>query len=161
MERLGEKDLVADTLNGILRDGILVRDSSQGYSVGKRIFWKDLAERYNLQYRAELNDRSFTDSFPRKSWPRYLVGPDEGSLNLSTCTILVEVLSPHCPNQDCYSLYDLVAARSYLTDVLHIGALDSLLQLLVDKEEADGRPTYWWPKIGRGASAPTGISVSL
>src|SRR5207249_7430808 len=48
---------------------------------------------------------------PGRSWPRYLVGPHESTLDEESFRPLVDILTPYTGTQPCFIYYDLVATR--------------------------------------------------
>jgi hypothetical protein len=141
--------------NGKKIDSIIVRlldESTLVYGAsprpgfqGKQIRWKELAERYGLIFHSEINVRSFSLAFPNRSWPRFLIGPDEGRLEKNTCAELVNVLRPFTDNQNCFFGYDVIATQQLETDLLFSGTLDDVLDTY-SLDSVWSAPTYWWPQ---------------
>lgn len=101
-ESQGRPDL--GVLAGLRAGGTLVRESSDGRVKGERVRWRELAERYGLTFHSEIHADSLTKAFGG-SWPRYLLGPDEGRLDDETCDALVSVLGPLTGAVPCYFYY--------------------------------------------------------
>jgi hypothetical protein len=112
---------------------------------GRRVPWRELAERFGLQFHAEFNDTSLTRVFPDNSWPRSLLGPDEGTLDEVTCQRLVEILKPFTERQSCHFHYDVIATGRCEADVAFSGELDDVIECCNDPE-VRGTPTHWWPE---------------
>jgi hypothetical protein len=112
---------------------------------GRRIRWRELAERYHLTFHPEIEYNSFTRNFPGKSWPRYLVGPTEGSLDNDMCDRLAGLLKPFTGTQKCYFHYDLISTRRHESDLLYEARLEDVIQTY-DLDEVYGSPTHWWPE---------------
>lgn len=115
-------------------------------SIGRRVFWKELAERYGLIFHPEIHEESFTRKFrqvlSKWSWPRYLAGPDEGTLNEEMCLEIARLLQPYIGNQECYFYYFMQTEK--LEELVWRWKFsdpfpDSLAQ------EVSLSPTYWWP----------------
>lgn len=108
--------------------------------------------RYGLQFHPEITAESFSRRFPSRSWPRHLVGPDEGSLDLDTCDWLVKCLEPFTGPFDsgsldrrCYFYYDAVASPR--RPVTYSGDLRDVLLTFDSKIRVEGvrtTPTWWW-----------------
>ncbi len=141
-----------DVLKEALIGTTLVHGSPDQPFPARRIRWRELAERYGLPFRPEINTESFRRVFPR-SWPRYLVGPDEGALDPETCQRVARVLEPFTDDQACFFYYDplatLAAARSTggkVERLLFRGKLTEVLEVIRAAGGADSlSPTYWWP----------------
>lgn len=110
---------------------------------GKRIRWKELAEKYGLKFHPEINVSSFSLAFPNRSWARHLVGPSEGRIEKNTCAELVTVLRPFTENQNCFFGYDLIATKKIETELLFFGGLDDVIDTY-SLDTVWGAPTYWW-----------------
>jgi len=113
-----------------------------------RIRWATLAERFELSFHSEFNVDSFSRNFPTRSWPRYLIGPDEGMWDDSTLRELVRSIaiatSDYSLSQQCFYLYDLIATVDYESDRLYKGHLKDIFDTLA-LDDVSGTPTYWWP----------------
>lgn len=113
------------------------------------ISWRDLAKRYGLEFHAEMNADSFTRNFPGKSWPRYLMGPAEGNLELDTLKAIVRALATVTEDyellQPCYFHYDLIATGSWDGELLFEGKLIDVFDS-PGLEDVNTTPTHWWPK---------------
>lgn len=114
-----------------------------------RIRWAALAERYDLKFHADINVDSFSRNFPTTSWPRYLTGPEEGSLEGSTCKEIIRSIGIATADfelsRDYFFLYDVIATMKYERDLLFEGPLRSAFETY-KLEGVNGTPTYWWPK---------------
>ena len=109
-----------------------------------RVLWRELAAQYAVEFTPQITDDSFTRVFPGRSWPRYLVGPHEGTLDEESCRRLIDILTSHAGTQRCFFYYDLIATRS-LEALLYVGRLDQVLSTF-QIERAHGTPSYWWPE---------------
>ena len=141
---------LGDPLQTVLHDATKVYGGECEKDPDKliRIRWKELSDRYGLQYHADLNVESFTRSFPTQSWPRYLTGPDEGMLEGSTCKEIVRSIATATSDfdlsQECFFLYDLIATTNYESDLLYRGRLKSVFDTY-QLDDISSTPTYWWP----------------
>ncbi len=111
---------------------------------GKRILWKEVAREYGLHFHPEFSERSLTSSFPTRSWPRYLIGPDEGLLDAESTHQLILLLTPFTGRQECFFYYDNFATRKVET-LIYRGALEEVADFVAGNRVVFGTPTYWWP----------------
>ncbi len=118
---------------------------SIGEENAKRIRWKDLADQYGLKFHSEINVSTFTGVFKNSSWPRHILGPDEGQLELGLALALADALKPFTEGQKCYFGYDLISTKSADRDLLYFGSLDDIVDT-TKLESVWGSPTYWWPE---------------
>jgi len=110
----------------------------------RRIPWRRLAERYGLEFHPEMDEWAFHRIFPR-SWPRYLAGPTQGTLERDSARRVVEVLRPFTRDQVCYFLFETVFEGS----AVYEAALDEAPEI-ADPTDAPrltpkGATLYWWP----------------
>lgn len=94
-------------LEGILSQSTLARANPEGEYPSRRIRWSELCERYGLQYHAELTCNSFSRKFPKHSWPRYLVGPAEGSLTSDEFLALLQCIVESGGDEEVYMYWEL------------------------------------------------------
>ena len=130
---------------GILSTGTLVRESSYGRAKGERLRWEDLANRYGLTFHADVNDGSFTRYFSDRSWPRYLLGPDEGTLDPETCRELAAVLAPATLSQSVFFYYAGLSVQGY-EPRMYLGKLRDVMEFFEMNEDLLATPEYWWPE---------------
>jgi hypothetical protein len=122
----------------------LVRSSSADAVKGDRVSWKELARRHGIIFRPELNPESFRRAFPSGSWPRYLLGPDEGRLDGDTCEGLAAVLEPFTVGHDSYfRLPEYWNVGEPNTIRLFLGKLAEANSFLYDPQYGF-TPEYWW-----------------
>lgn len=128
----------------ILSDAVLVRRAAGvEHTSEARIFWRNLAERHGLLFHPEFNTESFRKAFKTGSWPRYLLGPSEGTLDRTTCTVLIDVLRPFGQEQTIFFRF----SDYLMNDLPHLfsGKLDEATSFLT-KAHFGGTPEYWWPE---------------
>lgn len=133
----------AGTFAAIADGAVLVRrDAGVETPSGSRVLWRTLAEKYELIFHSELNAESFRRAFSSGSWPRYLLGPTEGTLDKATCEALVDVLKPFSQEQ----LIWFRVSDCLINDLPHLysGHLDEVT-LFLTKAHFGGTPEYWWP----------------
>jgi hypothetical protein len=112
-----------------------------------RLRWSELAEQYGLRFHGDINQNSFTRNFPGGSWPFYLIGPQEGNLEVPTCGEIVRsiiIATGGDLSELCYFLYDLIATQALESDLLFSGPLRSIFETY-ELDEVHGTPTFWWP----------------
>ncbi|MBX7223854.1 MAG: hypothetical protein K1Y36_28320 [Blastocatellia bacterium] len=124
--------------------GRLVSVSTDSGPHGRRVRWQELADKFGLRFHSEFNDTSLQWVFPDNSWPRSLLGPDEGSLDAPTCRRLIEVLKPFTGDATCFFHYDLIATRGCEAEVGFRGKLEDAT-LCCDNDVYGSSPTHWWP----------------
>jgi|HubBroStandDraft_6_1064221.scaffolds.fasta_scaffold06787_2 hypothetical protein len=135
----GKKALAA-----ILSDSLLVgRWSGVEEAENARVSWRTLSERYGLLFHPEFNPESFRKAFETGSWPRYLLGPAEGTLDRKTCETLISVLKPFNKEQTVYFRF----SDYLMNDQPHLysGDLNELTSFLT-KPNFGGTPECWWPQ---------------
>jgi hypothetical protein len=113
---------------------------------GERIFMKDLAEKYGLKFTKEFSFETIGHLLG--GFPRYLLGPEEGSMDPKMTHEVIKVLTPFTDGS-CFFQYDLIKVKDYLEDhgygYLFYGSLKDV-ERLGHSEELHGFPTYWWPE---------------
>jgi hypothetical protein len=133
---------------GVQSGGTLVRESSHGREKGDRVRWQQLALRYGLTFYPEINDSSFKRAFPDKSWPRHLLGPDEGTLDRETCGALISALDQLTGEQPCFFYYSgmsVLCGPDHYSPRLYRGSLTDV-QAFFEMDEVNASPEYWWPE---------------
>lgn len=135
-------------LVGLRAGGTLVRESSFGADKGERVLWQDLAKQYGLTFHPEINDTSFNRAFSKGSWPRYLLGPDEGTLDAETCHALISALTPVVGHQPCFYYYSgmsVLSGPDFYAPRLYQGALTDVLAFF-EMDDLNSSPEYRWPE---------------
>jgi hypothetical protein len=113
---------------------------------GRRIRWRQLAEENGLIFHSEINVPLLLDVSLDGLWPSRFYGPEEGSLDESTCKELIHLLKPYTGNQICYFEYFILATNNIdKNDQLYSGDLEDVVELLA-MDAVCGSPTYWWPQ---------------
>lgn len=110
---------------------------------GRRIRWKELADRLGLRFHSEINASSFSQVFPNGSWPRHLIGPAEGDLAIEHCAHLINMLTTFTQPQPCYFKY-IDYATHKCEPLIFRGQLDDIYSIL-KHERVRTSPTWWWP----------------
>jgi hypothetical protein len=138
-----------EPLDRLLNDVTLVYGGEYDTGDLRPMSWRQLAQRYGLEFHPELNASSFTRNFPGDSWPRYLIGPDEGTVRLDTLKQIVRaialVTSDFDLAQPCYFHYDLIATAAVCEDLLFYGKLIDVFDTRA-LDDVNTTPTNWWPR---------------
>ncbi|MGD6803844.1 hypothetical protein [Rossellomorea aquimaris] len=112
---------------------------------GERIWFKDLALKYNLQYTKEISSHSIVH-LHGGSGPQYLLFPYEGTMDKETLEEIIPLIKSFT-SDSCYFQYSLLAATYYNephgNGYLFYGDLDGVLNLYESSEHV-GSPRYWW-----------------
>jgi hypothetical protein len=134
-----------------LYQDVSIDDRSRAWAAGDkfrvsdlvRTTWKQVASEHGVPYHRLINPDAFTKAFGG-TWPRYLLGPDEGTLDADLLKQLGHVMSKQTSSNRWYFEYFIVATADIESDELYVGD-DS--DLLTANEQAGCRagPTYWWP----------------
>ncbi|MCA8918902.1 MAG: hypothetical protein KDB32_07475 [Planctomycetes bacterium] len=133
-----------DALASIISNTTLERSSPEDGFPSRRVRWAELAARYGLKFHPEINVRSFSRKFPRGSWPRYLVGPTEGSLSPEEFRRLLTVLQDHASADEVFMYWDLPMEVQGKDSYCIAGELDSPLEMAWPPG-VDSTPSYVWP----------------
>ncbi len=120
-------------------------DPNEEFVLGNLITYKELAEKYRLNYTKEFSTNSISMLFNR-SLPRYLISPEEGDMEIDMVKEIVKNLNPFSQGKRCYFYYPFLKKRHWDgEDQIFQGALEEVL-VLSTKEDPLGSPTYWWPE---------------
>jgi hypothetical protein len=113
----------------------------------RRVLWEDLAARYDVPFRPGIVEEDFARVFPGRSWPRYLVGPEEGSLQRHELSELCRCLAETASGVPVFAFYWFLAtADAGNGDLIYRGSLTGLPALPDRPEVRDGTPTVIWPE---------------
>ena len=94
-----------------------------------------------------LSAASFTRQFPGGSWPRHLVGPDEGNLVGSERDALVSVLRGHTNTDRIFFRFSFLATTDWRgDDKVFEGTLDEVELFPDDGLGVRCMPTHWFPE---------------
>ena len=119
----------ADECPDMIGDKLISVSTNYG-DRGSRVRWKELALKYGLKFHPEINERSLSNAFPSGSFPRSLLGPDEGTLDDTTCDRLIQILLPFTNKLLCYFYYESIATVNRVTPIVYWGQLDEISQCL-------------------------------
>ncbi|MCZ6745303.1 MAG: hypothetical protein O7D31_11610 [Alphaproteobacteria bacterium] len=111
---------------------------------GVRILWRNVADKYGMDFDAAVNHSYLQIKFPRRDWPRYIIRPSHGIDDMETCARLVKVLAEWTENQSCFFFYICYATVGSGADLLFRGKLKEVTSFL-DRDDLHAVPTYWWP----------------
>ena len=103
--------------------GELARAGLDGFELTgeRRVWWRDLVEEQYLDARA--NWRTLGRSFVDVSWPRRIVGPEEGRLDNVTLTSLIRCLEDSGAEQSCVMFLEDWVALMHQVDELCAGKI--------------------------------------
>jgi hypothetical protein len=112
--------------------------------------WAELTRRLGMPFVPTLSAASFTRQFPGGSWPRHLIGPDEGNLVGSERAALVSILRGHTET-------DRILFRFWFLATTDWGGGDKMFEGTLDEADLfpDKRlgvrctPTHWFPENRR------------
>ena len=112
---------------------------------GPRIRWKELARLFAVPFEAEICHEWFRVSMKESGcWPRFLGGPDEGSLSAEELSAVLSVLRPFASTRDSFFRFSEIAFIATDKPIHFSGTLEELSAFL-----AEGKyqltPEYWWP----------------
>ena len=111
---------------------------------GPRLRWKELAEFLKVPFQPELNHEWYRAKLEPGCWPRFLKGPDEGTLNHEECSALVSALLPSTGHQRCFFRFAEIPFIATDKPIMFQGSLDEVRTFL-DDEVYRFTPEYWWP----------------
>ncbi len=116
------------------------------FDFGKRIFMKDLAEKYELKFTKEFSVATIEKVLG--GYPRYLSGPTEDTMDDEMLPEVVKVLQPFT-NDPCFFQYDLIKVKMYEEEhgngYLYRGDLTEVKELANNRVVHD-YPNYWFPE---------------
>jgi len=120
-----------------------------GVTPGSRLApvrWRELCLKLDIPYASTLSSFSFTRRFESGSWPRYLIGPEEGSLAPRERDALISVLSRHTHVSRCIFHVWLLATTDIQEDLLFSGSLQEAAQFPDEVSGVRLTPTHWFPE---------------
>ncbi len=146
---LEDKGDPSDPIDIILSNSVTVYGGEYDEAALRRLKWSDLAkQRGLLAFHPEINADTFTRNFPGRSWPRYLIGADEGQLDADACQRLVHHIASLYGDVKCFFLYDLISTFDYESDLLFEGTLQDVFAARA-VERVNSSPNRWWPEDRR------------
>lgn len=134
----------SDAVGKLLASGTLIRGAPDNDYQARRVFWSALAERYGLTFHPEINQQSFGRRFRKRSWPRYLVGPEEGTLTDAEFTALLACILAACPNEPVNMYWELAQFTRGQEPLCIRGKLGEPIDAWPDG--LDSSPEYIWPE---------------
>lgn len=136
---------VERVMQDVMRRSTVVYGKAKANSRLVRIPWKDLAERCGLPFMPTLSSWSFTRVFPGGSWPRRLIGPEEGSIAADDLHRLTSLLRRHSPTVRCFFHVAMLGTTEWKGDLLFEGMLDDALLFPDTVKGVRLTPTHWFP----------------
>lgn len=132
-------------MQDVMRRSTLVYGGAEPNSRLVRIPWKQLATRVGLPFLPTLSSWSFTRVFPSGSWPRHLIGPQEGTITAADLHCLVPLLRRHTLSDRCFFHVAMLATTEWKDDALFEGMLDDALLFPDAVTGVRSTPTHWFP----------------
>jgi hypothetical protein len=112
---------------------------------GPRIRWRELANLFGVPFEAEICHEWFRASMEEPGcWPRFLGGPDDGTLNVEELPTLLSILRPFAANQTCFFRFSEIGFIATDKPIQFCGALDELSTFLATGQY-QFTPEYCWP----------------
>ncbi|PIE23294.1 MAG: hypothetical protein CSA62_07810 [Planctomycetota bacterium] len=103
--------------------------------------WHDLAEDLDFDYEPGMPLRAFLEHLPKGRWPRALVGPVDGSLDMERLRQVLRLTREQVNPGSC--VFGWVPQRCFAeTPRAYRGPLESLSELY-DGEHTMGAPSFW------------------
>jgi hypothetical protein len=108
-----------------------------------RVRWKAVAEALGIPFEAGLSDDWFRAKLETGCWPRYILGPDEGLLDLRELSALSTVLAAGDASIQCFYRLPEMAFIGTDNPLLYEGSLADLSAF--STKPSFRNPEYWWP----------------
>ena len=141
-----EEAQIDQDIQDILSGSTLVYGAAEPGSRPVRICWVQLARRLGLPFVPTLSSWSFTRQFPGGSWPKHLIGPQEGTLASIERDALLSVFHRHTGIDRCFFHFWMLATSEWKKDLLFEGVLDDVRRFPDDVQGVRYTPTHWFPK---------------
>jgi len=116
---------------------------SRGRIKGKRVLWRELAQRFSLEFHPEINASFFAPVSQEGTWIENLIGPDKGHLDEDTCGVLIDTLERFTGQHQCWFYYTGISISGYEPRLYH-GDIQDIIGL-TKLDGAMAPPEYWWP----------------
>lgn len=130
-----------------LRGSTLVYGGARPDARLVQVRWAELTRRLGMQFVPTLSAASFTRQFPGGSWPRHLIGPDEGKLVGSERDALVSVLRSHTDTDRILFRFWFLATTDWRgSDKVFEGTLDEADLFPDEGLGVRCTPTHWFPE---------------
>jgi hypothetical protein len=112
---------------------------------GPRIRWQTLAHLFGVPFESAISTEWFRARMEaRDCWPRFLFGPDDGTLNNDELSEMVAVLDAFTGGQDCFFRFAEIPFITTDTPILFRGFLKDL-PTFPSSGKYHFTPEYWWP----------------
>jgi hypothetical protein len=112
---------------------------------GPRIRWRDLAQLIGVPFDAGICHEWFRARMEDPGcWPRFLFGPDDGTLNAEELSALLSVLQPHSGNCEIFFRLSKIAFIATDRPIQFCGTMDDLSAFMASRKP-QLTPEYWWP----------------
>ncbi len=145
-EPTGPKTRTAQDIQDVLSTSTLVYGTAGPGSRPVRIRWAEAARRLGVPFVPTLSSWSFTRQFPGGSWPRYLIGPEEGNLAIVERDALASILRQNANVDRCLFHFWFLATADWKKDLLFEGTLDDASRFPDEISNVRSTPTHWFPE---------------
>ena len=137
---------IGQSIQDALMGATLVYGAAGPGSRPVRIRWAELARRFGLPFVPTLSSWSFTRQFPSGSWPRHLIGPEEGTLASLERDALASILRRNTSVYRCLFHFWSLATSDWKEDLLFEATLDDASRFPDEVPSVRCTPTHWFPE---------------
>ncbi|OWV74325.1 hypothetical protein ATY77_31570 [Rhizobium sp. R634] len=134
-----------DTLATILNNCTMVYGGPGPDAQLVPLRWRALCDALGMPYAPTLSVWSFTRRFAGGSWPKRLIGPDEGNLAPLERDALISILRRHTPPAHCFFHLWLLATE-IMEDLVFRATLAEAAAFPDEVPDARLTPTHWFPE---------------
>jgi hypothetical protein len=137
---------VDQSIQDALSGSTVVYGAAEPGSRPVRIRWAELARQLGMPFAPTLSSWSFTRRFPGGSWPKYLIGPQEGNLASVEQGALTSILHRNTNIDRCFFHFWFLATSDWKEDLLFEGSLDDASRFPDEIPSVRCTPTHWFPE---------------
>jgi hypothetical protein len=111
-----------------------------------RLRWREVAEVLKVPFESAISDEWFRAVIEPGCWPRFVYGPNDGSLDQLECSTLVEILARFDKTEEVY--FKMADMHFYFNEENPVMFRGPLLetQSLLEDDRYKSTPEYWWPQ---------------
>jgi len=144
VERLKGRGELGDVLASALSETSPAGGTPRSGFPGRRILWREVAEREGLDFEDISGAGAIWRAFPRGT-PRYLVGADrEGLIDSVSAAGIVRAIQSTAEPGPCFFHFFAGTAGGWQPPFVMKGQVDEALS--VCWPQAQTGPDYWWPQ---------------
>jgi hypothetical protein len=120
-------------------------ESRRADVANRRFRWCEIAARLRVPFGAEINHEWFVERLrpTPQCWPRFIVGPAEGNLNVDERTELTRILELFTVGGNCSFRFAEIPFTATETPILFRGKLHEL-NTFMSEHTYQFSPEYWW-----------------